>query len=358
MFMRRISLLFLALSAVVLFGSGCTLGVDQSKKASEDTTGGIFLTLDQGLTWKQLGLISSVSAKKLHILNLDTSILVADPSDDQALYMGTFGDGIFYSYDAGLSWQHVKALGQNGIIDLAIDPKDKCTVYASTVGRIFKSVDCSRTWREIYSDNDKYQHIHSILVDHFNSRIVYMANDRGDVIKSEDAGETWRTMINFKTGVKKLVMDPKNSRLLFACTDGKSIQKSLDGGKSWQDLSLALKNINAKQGFRDFIASPSQEGLYFLAVDYGLFKTANYGNDWSELKLILPEKRSYIKALAVNPTDARKIYYVTESTFYSTVNGGDQWASLRLPTSRQGYQLLVSAAKGNPIYLGVKKQGN
>jgi photosystem II stability/assembly factor-like uncharacterized protein len=353
--MRRITLLTLALVSVALMGASCSVGGSPKPQAVNDAvTGGIWVTADQGVTWKQRGLISTTAPQKLNILNLDASVLVADPSDSQALYLGTFGDGVFYSYDGGAGWQVMLGLGRKGIIDLAVDPKDKCNLYASTPGKIYKSVDCGRTWQEAYSDNDRNQLIYSIVVDHFNPDILYMANTRGDVIKSLDAGKTWRTLVNFKTDIKKLVMDPKNSRVLFAVTANKGIEKSLDGGASWQDLEPRLKELKADRGFRDFTASPSQPGLYFLAVDYGLLKTANYGDDWSELKLIVPEKKSFIKAVAVNPTDAKKIYYVTETTFYGTTDGGDHWSSLKLPTPRQGAQLIVSAAKGNPIYLGVK----
>lgn len=353
--MRRIISLSLILASVALMGASCSLGVGSNPQTvDETTTGGIYRTLDQGLTWKQLGVIATASSQKVNLFGMDTSVLVADPSDNQAMYMGSFADGIFYSYDGGNSWQVMRALGQKTIIDIAIDPKDKCTLYAATVGRIFKSVDCGRGWREIYSDNDKTQLIYSIVIDHFNPKIIYMSNARGDVIKSDDAGETWRTLINFKNEVTKLVMDPKNSRLLFACTSAKGVQKSLDGGATWEDLTPKLKDVKADRGFRDMIASPSQPGLYFLAVDYGLVKTANYGNDWTEIKLIIPERRSFIKSIAVNPLDPAKIYYDTTTTFYSTIDGGVNWASTKLPSPRLGSQILVSTAKGNPIFLGVR----
>lgn len=351
--MRRLILLSLVLASTALMGASCSVGGSQ-KTVDESTTAGIYRTLDQGLTWRQLGVIATATAAKKNLFGMDTSVLVADPSDNQAMYMGSFADGIFYTYDGGASWQIMRSLGQKAIIDIAIDPKDKCVIYAATVGRIFKTADCGRVWREIYSDNDKTQLIYSIVVDHFNPKILYMSNARGDVIKSDDAGETWRTMINFKNQVTKLVMDPKNSRLIFACTEGKGVQKTMDGGVSWEDLTPKLKDVKADRGFRDMIASPSQAGLYFLAVDYGLVKTANYGNDWTEIKLIIPERRSFIKSIAVNPTDPLKIYYDTTTTFYSTVDGGANWASTKLPSPRLGSTILVSTAKGNPIFLGVR----
>ena len=347
------SLLLLTLLAVA--ATGCTLSTGQSQKTVDETmTGGVFRTVDQGVTWRQLGLIQTTASKKLHIFGVNTSVLVADPSDPKALYLGTFADGAFFSYDAGLSWQVMTSLGQKGIIDLAVDPKNKCVIYAAAVGRIFKTGDCGRTWQEIYSDNDKHLLIYSVVVDHFASANVYIANARGDVIKSEDSGKSWRTLKNLKGEVRKLVMDPRDSRTLLAAVYGKGLFRSTDAGVSWQDLTPKLKSVKADKSFRDLVAAPSTPGFYLLAVDYGLFKTANYGDDWTEINLIPPENRSRINALAVNPLDNKLIYYDTDTTLYSTVDGGQNWFSRKLPTARQGSKILASPLKDNPVYLGLK----
>jgi len=350
-------LALLALFVGTVFVSGCSLTVGQPQKTVDETlTAGIFKTVDRGLTWQQLGWVPTVGDKKVNLFGMNTSVLVADPSDAKAFYLGSFADGIFYSYDAGGSWQVMRALGQKAIIDIAVDPKNKCAIYAATVGRIFKTLDCGRNWQEVYSDNDKRMLIYSVVVDHYNSDNIYIANARGDVIKSEDAGKTWRTLSNFKNEVKKLVMDPKDSRTLIAVVYGKGLFKTTDGGNNWQDLTPRLKIVKADRGFRDLVASPSDSGFYLLAVDYGLFKTANYGEDWTEINLIPPERKSYINALAIDNFNNKVIYYDTDTTFYATIDGGQNWSSLKLPSPRKGSKILTSSVKDGAVYLGVKTQ--
>jgi len=348
--------LLLAAAAVIAVSvSGCSLTIGSNKKIDETVTGGIFKTDDLGATWQQLGLIPTIGADKLNLYSLDTSVLKVDPSDARAFYLGTFADGIFYSYDAGASWLVMRGLGQKAIVDIAVDPKDKCVIYAATVGRIFKTTDCGRAWEEIYADNVKTMIIYAVTVDHFNSQIVYAANARGDVMKSQDGGKSWRTLVNFGVEVKKLVMDPGNSRVLLALARGKGLFKTADGGASWEDLTPRLQLVKADKNYRDLTASPAAKGLYFLAVDYGMFKTANYGEDWTEIKLLTPVRRSYINAVAASPLNKQAIYYDTETTFYSSQDGGDTWTSRQLPTSRQGSSILVSPAKDGAIYLGTRR---
>jgi photosystem II stability/assembly factor-like uncharacterized protein len=194
------------------------------------------------------------------------------------------------------------------------------------------------------------------VVDHFNGKIIYIANARGDVIKSEDGGQSWRTMNNFGASIKKLVMDPKDSRVLIAMVPNKGLFKTTDGGLTWQDLTTQLKLVQADMNYRDLVASPTAAGFYLLAVNYGLFKTSNYGDDWTEIKLIPPERKTLVNALAVNQFDNKIIYYDTDTTFYSTIDGGVNWSSRKLPTTRKGSSILSSPVKDGAVYVGVKTQ--
>lgn len=335
--------------------SGCVLDFNK-KNVDANVTGGVFKTVDDGASWRQLGLVATVGDKKPNVFNLDSSVLVADPSDNKAFYMGTFADGLFYTYDAGASWQVARGFGQKAVIDVAIDPKNKCNVYVAAVGRVFQTTDCNRSWQEIYSDNNKTELIYSVVIDHFNSDNVYISNNRGDVIKSVDGGRNWKIIKNFGGAVRKLVMDPRDSRFLMAAVDSKGLFASTNSGVSWQDLTSRMKDIKPGKGFRDLVASPSVAGLYLLAIDKGLYKTVNYGEDWTEVSLISKENRANINALAVSPFNAQAIYYVTDTTFFATQNGGQSWSSRKLPTPRKGSVILASPVKDGAVYIGVKTQ--
>jgi hypothetical protein len=69
--------------------------------------------------------------------------------------------------------------------------------------------------------------------------------------------------------------------------------------------------------------------------------------------LITPEAKATINAVAVNPGNTEEIYYVTDSTFYKSTDGGNAWKTLALPSSRAGKILMVDQKEPNTIYLGV-----
>ena len=101
----------------------------------------------------------------------------------------------------------------------------------------------------------------------------------------------------------------------------------------------------------------SETDTIFLATAYGLLKSGDKGVTWEQIQVIPPEKKATINALAVNPENSQEIYYVTNTTFYRSVDGGENWSSRKLPTSRAGWKLLIDPKNPSIIYMGVRKLG-
>jgi photosystem II stability/assembly factor-like uncharacterized protein len=175
------------------------------------------------------------------------------------------------------------------------------------------------------------------------------------VIKSSDRGESWKTLSRFKNNIKKIVISPHDSRIIFVATAQKGIHRSTDNGVSWTDLSENLKEFKDSKNLRDLVVSESQSGLIILATRYGLLKSINNGDSWSKIELITPEKKAIINTVVLNPKDAQEIYYVTNTTFYRSLDGGESWATKKLPTTRAGWKLLIDPEDPSIIYMGVKK---
>lgn len=347
---------YVLISAMVIFTiaiSGCTVNLGFGG-TSQGPDGGIFKTINKGDAWQQKALIPTVSGRPGLINTLDASVLAIDPSDARALYFGTVDSGLYYSYDAAESWLPASSLGAVTISALAVDPQDKCAIYAAIDNRVMKSVDCNRTWQQVYFDNQLDVTIPNIAIDHYDSHNVYLATSRGEVIASSDFGKSWRTLNRFNDKVKKVMVAPADSRIIFAATVSKGVFRSNDKGKTWQDLSESLKDFPNSNSVRDFYISKTQPGFVILANDYGLLKSINYGDDWTSIKLITPTKEGVINSVIVSEQDVKQIFYITDTTFYSTADGGVNWTTRKLPSTRAGQVLLADPNNANIIYLGVK----
>ncbi len=357
---------FLAIFTLSL--SGCSLSFNTQDKAGSDF-GGVFVTANKGDVWRQMSLMPTVTGSPDNIGHLDVSNLVVDPSDPAAVYMTTLNDGLYYTYNVTKGWHHADTLPRATINDVAVNAKNKCNIFAAIGNKLYKSVDCSRNWSEVYFDNNPSVQVMAVAVDHYDGNSVYIGTSRGEVIKSLDGGATWRTIQRLNDGVRRIAVHPTDSRIVFVASvknglyrfnsneavnlDQLSEYQNKFDGTNWMDLNAELKEFN--MGFNFKSLEFSSDNNMFLASDKVLLKSTDSGASWAKIKLITPEKETAINALAVNPKNANEIYYVTDTTFYRSVDGGNTWTTKQLPTTRGGNALLVDPENTDVIYLGIKK---
>lgn len=345
-------LVLLTMSFITLAFSGCTVVTSTSQTASNNT-GGIFVSNDKGDTWKSKSSIPTVSGTAKSFAGLDVLSLAIDPSDSKAIYFGSAGSGLLFSYNGSETWQVASGLGNNSIKAIAIDPVDKCNIYLAIANKVMQSSDCNRTWAQIYVD-DPTVSVDSIAIDHYNSSVIYISVSRGDLIKSEDKGDGWQTIFRSKDKIRKIAIDPNDSRKLYLATEKKGAFFTRDGGQNWSDLNKILSENKLGQDVRDISLVKSEQDTVLIATTYGILRSKNGGDTWDNIELIPPENKASINAMAVNLNNSQEIYYVTNTTFYRSIDGGTSWKPLKLPTDRAGAKLLVDPQNANVIYLAVK----
>ncbi len=348
--------LFFLLPLVAVALSGCTLSFDTGTNTSSGgaTDGGVFESLNKGANWAQKTLIQGVNTRR-SFSGIDIISLALDPSDNKAIYAGSILNGLFYSYDGAEGWQVATGLGKVTITGIAVDPADKCVVYAASDNKIFKSDDCSRTWTQVYFDNDLKAVVNALVIDHASSNNIFIGTSNGDIIKSSDKGASWRALDRFDSPVEKIVISPANQKIMFAGTTARGIFRSVNGGDTWEKLAGKLEAFDGSNRFRDLVMVKAEKPTVFLANNYGLLKSTDDGNTWSKIELLTAEEEAKIYSIAVNPDDAKEIYYTTGTTFYHSLDGGKNWIAKKLPTSRAGVKLLIDPKNSAIVYLAAKK---
>ena len=332
--------------------SGCTINLGSSAGAGKD--GAVYVSTNKGDMWQQRANVPSSTGSPRSIASLDTYALAMDPSDSKALYLGTVDNGLYFTYDKTANWQFATSLGQVTVRDIAVDPVNRCLVYAAVANKLYKTEDCARSWNQVYYDNDLTILVNTVAIDQYDSKNVYIGTGRGEVIKSSDYGESWQTVGRFDASVRKVVISPQDSRIVFAGTLKKGVYRSVNSGVDWKELENLSKDFLSSVNFRDIMLSKSDAGVVYLASDYGIFRSSDYGDHWVTVNLITPEKDAVINAIAVSPKKSDEIYYVTYTTFYRSSDGGQNWATKKLPSARSGWRLLVDPDDTNIIYLSVR----
>ena len=346
--------LVLGFILVSLLG-GCSVSVGKSSnQLGSPDIGGVFRSGNRGDNWQPANLIPTNTGRPSSISTLDANMLALDPGDYNALYFASQDNGLMLSYDGGQNWQVVNSLGRINVSSVAIDYHDKCTIFAASANRLLRSDDCSRNWSQAYYDNDPQVAITSLLTDHHNAGFVYLGTSRGDVLRSGDNGNSWQTVKRFDNPIRKIVMSPRDSRVMFVATETSGLFRTMDGGGNWENLNQALAEFEIGNQFRDLVISLEDLLVIYLATDYGLFKSVNYGDAWTRISLLTPEQATIINALAINVNNSQEIYYVTDTTFYRSVDGGVNWSTKKLPTSRSGWSIVINPQQPEIVYLAVK----
>lgn len=234
--------------------------------------------------------------------------------EGKTLYVGTAGGGVWKSTNAGASYKSLFDKYCQSIGALAIDQKNPKTIFVGTgesnmrntvsIGNgLYKSNDAGENWKKIGLDST--EHIAKIIVHPTNSNIIYVAapgplwsaSEHRGLYQSLDAGATWKKILykDIHTGCADLIMDPNNPNILFA--------------SMWEFRRQAFK----------FNSGGNASGLY---------KSTDGGNTWKEVTNGLPSKPLGRIALAIAPSNSKRLVAIVESKetgLYISEDGGESW---------------------------------
>lgn len=349
--------LLAVLALVAAIGTGC---IRISGSGSSGNDGGIFRSIDGGKSWVQKVSIPEVNGQVVKVAGANITKIVQDPSDRYALYLATEADGALYTYDGGERWQRIRQFSKGAVSDIAVDQGDKCTVYLAAANKIYKSDDCTRSWREVYFDTRTDTVITDVETESYNKNIVYAGNNKGDVLKSSNYGESWSVVKRTRASIRQILIDRNDTRAVYVGTSTAGIFKSADGGATWADdvktadLNNELRKFNGALNFIRMAQDVTERDTLVLATKYGLLRTRDGGATFEDIKLLTPAGGATITSLAIDPKNGQTMYYGTNTTFYKTVNGGQNWTAAKLPTSRESSYIAIDPLDPNVLYLGTK----
>ncbi|MDA8893701.1 hypothetical protein OAN30_02595 [Flavobacteriaceae bacterium] len=243
------------------------------------------------------------------------------PTNNQIIYAGTAGGGVWKSNDAGTTFNPIFDDHSQSIGALAIDPNDPDNVIYVGTGEtwtrnsvsygdgLYKSTDGGSNWKKL--GFDKSERIANIIVNPKNSKELYVAvlgalwsdSDERGVYKSSDAGETWEKIlyIDEKTGAADMTMDPKDPSILYASMwefrrtawsfssggDNSALYKSSDAGKTWNKIHNGFPD--GQLGRLAIAVAPSDATILYTVIEAedpkrkGLYRSDDAGANWKQL---------------------------------------------------------------------------
>ena len=183
----------------------------------------LLISKDEGKTWAETRLGKSIYVRMLAFV----------PNKPGLLYIGSIAQGL-YRFD--LKTQKLEQVGSgvfpSGVDNLVSDPQNSATLYAPSVGKLFKSTDGGDTWQQMKEGLSQVL-VNSLAVSPVSSQNLFIGTDKDGVLVSKDGGASWQPAGSEKIGSVRVLLAAGSTQVtLYAATD-RGIYISKDAGAHW-----------------------------------------------------------------------------------------------------------------------------
>jgi photosystem II stability/assembly factor-like uncharacterized protein len=262
--------------------------------------GGVCRSDDGGRTWTKSNDGMEPTAPT-HILLDPTS-----PVDARVLYVAAFGRGVYKSTNGGKTWT-LKNAGitqsepfawrivrdsQGALYLLVARRSEDGSIGKQGDGAIYKSTNAADTWARVTMP-DGNNAPNGLAVDPANPNRLYLAawardtgqhGEGGGIYLSEDAGKSWRQVLDRDHHVYDVTIDPRDPNRLYAAGFESSAWRSTDRGEHW----TRIPGFNFKWGHRVIPDPNNANKVYITTFGGGVWYGSVDGEDRA-LDIVTPE---------------------------------------------------------------------
>ena len=245
--------------------------------------------------------------------------LEPSPTDPDTVYAGVQDAALFRSTDAGLTWQELAGL--------------RCHPSGSS-----------------WQPGAGGLCLHTILLDPVNRGRMFVAISAAGAFRSDDEGATWRPVNRglrsefmpkpeAEVGhcVHRIAMHPARPDVLFMQKHW-DVMRTDDAGESWREVS---GNLPTDFGFVIDVHAHEPETVYVVPIKSDsehfppdgrlrVYRSRTGGDEWEALTDGLPQRDCYVNvlrdAMAVDGLDSCGIYFgTTGGQVYASADAGNTW---------------------------------
>ena len=350
-------------------------------------SGGIWKTVNSGTTWKPI--FDNQTSYSIGAVTID-------PNNTHTIWVGTgenvggrhvaFGDGVYVSHDDGASWKNMGLKYSEHISKIVIHPEDSNTIWVVSQGPlwtsggergVYKSTDGGNTWNRTLGD-DEWVGATDLVIDPRDPDVLYAATWQRQrtvagylgggpgtgLYKSTDAGETWTKLTKgipgSHLGKIGLAISPFNPDVIYAAieldrTKG-GVFMSTNRGETWTKQSDAVSGGTGPHYYQELYASPHHEGKLFLMNNY-----VQISDDHGKTFYTMNERNKHVDshAMAFKSSDPNYVLFGTDGGLYESFDLTKSWKYIRNLPITQYFKLAVDDSEPfYKIYGGTQDNGS
>jgi photosystem II stability/assembly factor-like uncharacterized protein len=195
--------------------------------------------------------------------------------------------------------------------------------------------------------------LHTIILDPSDPQRIYIAISAAGAFRTDDGGKTWKPINkglysqyipdpNAEVGhcVHHVAMHPSRPGVLFMQKHW-DVMRSDDAGDSWKEVSGNLPtdfgfviDVHAHEPETIYVVPIKSDSLHYLNdAQLRVYRSRTGGNEWEPLTNGLPQSNCYVNvlrdAMSVDSLDPCGVYFgTTGGQVYGSSDGGDNWSPI------------------------------
>lgn len=195
--------------------------------------------------------------------------------------------------------------------------------------------------------------LHTIIVDPANPNRIFIAISAAGAFRTDDGGQTWKPInrglrseyipdATAEVGhcVHHVALHPSRPNVLFMQKHW-DVMRSEDAGESWHEVS---GNLPSDFGFVIDVHAHEPDTIYVVPIKSDsehyppdgklrVYRSRSGGNEWEALTKGLPQSNCYVNvlrdAMAVDTLDSCGVYFgTTGGQVYVSADAGDNWTAI------------------------------
>ena len=286
---------------VIYAGSG-----EQQNRQSTSWGNGIYKSVNQGETWRSIGL-----EKTYHIARV-----IIHPENPNIVFVAALGNlwnsskerGVYQTTNGGKNWKKVLYIDDmTGVVDMAMDKNNPNILYAATYQRmrkawgfngggpgsgIYKTTDGGKTWNELTGGLPPGEKGRiGLAASKTRSNIIYATIEHADssgFYRSSNGGRTWKRVNKLNPRpmyYSHIFVDPNNDDIVYMLAT--EFYRTKDAGKTFYQMpTRPTYDVGVHSDHHTLWINPNNSNHFFLAGDAGLHESWDGGVAYNRLNNI------------------------------------------------------------------------
>ncbi|MDD5409662.1 MAG: hypothetical protein PHC71_06195 [Candidatus Omnitrophica bacterium] len=221
-----------------------------------------------------------------------------------------------------------------------VNPEDNSIIFAGAAGSIMKSEDAGKSWRRVLSIRGGLNNINALVFASSGLNVIYAGTDNG-LYRSRDLGERWERVFRGKNNKESQCAAVLVTPYAVFVGTRAGLFISNDSCRTWRKENGEIKN----SAIFNIDFNPRLSKVIYLAAACGIFKSLDSGGSWKRVFVgYLKEDNqpedadigktdeqtglSDIHFVKAGMNDVNCVYFSGAKGVYKSLDQGETWSKL------------------------------